>query len=197
MLQEAIGLKEPALTEQVPFLFCLIFFSNSFFFCFFFLNADAELQQLQDVERTGAQMASHLATRNFRDAIAAFTGAPHHVKSNDSMRFALMDTHFRMERFDEVVRESHEVLALDLDKVNICSPPSLPPLTRLFLKDYRAHGLRLQVMAQLYTSSTPPIADLRATLVEALSLARPKSPDRAAIIEAQVSLDMVVAFFFS
>lgn len=44
----------------------------------------------------------------------------------------------------------------------------------------------LQVMSQLYTSATPPVAELRVRLVQALALASPKSPDRATIITAQV-----------
>jgi hypothetical protein len=54
------------------------------------------------------------------------------------------------------------------------------------LQDYRAHGLRLLVLAQLYTSSSPPLAELRARLAEGLSLASEKSPDRQAIVAAQV-----------
>jgi hypothetical protein len=40
------------------------------------------------------------------------------VKSNDALRFALFDTHFRMERFEQAAAEAREVLALDLDKVH-------------------------------------------------------------------------------
>ncbi len=138
-------------------------------------QVEGDLLQLQDVERVGAQMASHIQRVHYKEAVTMFAVAPHHVKSNDALRFALMDTHFRMERFDEVAAEAPEVLALDL------------------APDYVAHGLRLQVMAQFYTSATPPLAELRATLDKALALASPKSPDRQGIVAAQELLALVAS----
>jgi DnaJ-domain-containing protein 1 len=138
-------------------------------------QVETDLLQLQDVERVGAQMASHMQMFSFREAVTMYSMAPPHAKSNDALRFALMDLHFRMERFDEVAKEAPDVLALDLHP------------------DYLAHGMRLQVMAQFYTSATPPLADLRATLVQALALASPKSPDRNGIVQAQELLERVAA----
>ncbi len=143
-----------------------------------------------------------------QEAVASFAGAPAHVKKNDAMRFALFDTHFRMERFEQAATEAREVLALDLDKVQIeltsdclncclnlnglacvlciCVLLFIFTISLFFVQDYRAHGLRLQVLSQLYTSSTPPLAELRATLAEGLSLASEKSSDRQAVVAAQV-----------
>jgi hypothetical protein len=42
------------------------------------------------------------------------------------------------------------------------------------------------VVSLLYTSSSPPLSELRARLSAALALASPKSPDRPAIVAAQV-----------
>ena len=127
---------------------------------------DADLSQVREVELVGVRMASHIEHVDYKEAISVYATAPLSVKSNDALRFALMDTHFRMKRYEEVATESQEVLKLDL------------------YDDYMAHGLRLQAISWLYSDVSPPLGEIKAQLERALKLSSERSADRPDIVDA-------------